>query len=326
MHDLIKRYVEETVRHLPVKEREEVALELETNIEDMLGGDSSTEKVEETLLALGSPAILARQYRGKERYLIGPETFDLYVMVLKIVSLVVGLVTMVITFISLFFAAESIGLPQMIAEVLASVFSGLSSAFLYVTITFAIMSYYQVNTELEEWNLKALHALEEAPTRRIKKSDSIGEMVGLSIFFVLLVVLYSRSDLIALYRKGAEPIPLFISQAMKPYIIGWMITTILTFSVAVVKYAKQFWNTTLFAISALADLVGLCYFIFLSTRWSIYNPDFLAFIPGSMARWQIIIKAACTVLLILTLISLADDAYTVFRRTRPNESGKEPAR
>lgn len=326
MHDLIKRYVEETVRHLPVKEREEVALELETNIEDMLGGDSSTEKVEETLLALGSPAILARQYRGKERYLIGPETFDLYVMVLKIVSLVVGLVTMVITFISLFFAAESIGLPQMIAEVLASVFSGLSSAFLYVTITFAIMSYYQVNTELEEWNLKALHALEEAPTRRIKKSDSIGDMVGLSIFFVLLVVLYSRSDLIALYRKGAEPIPLFISQAMKPYIIGWMITTILTFSVAVVKYAKQFWNTTLFAISALADLVGLCYFIFLSTRWSIYNPDFLAFIPGSMARWQIIIKAACTVLLILTLISLADDAYTVFRRTRPNESGKEPAR
>lgn len=326
MHDLIKRYVEETVRHLPVKEREEVALELETNIEDMLGGDSSTEKVEETLLALGSPAILARQYRGKERYLIGPETFDLYVMVLKIVSLVVGLVTMVITFISLFFAAESIGLPQMIAEVLASVFSGLSSAFLYVTITFAIMSYYQVNTELEEWNLKALHALEEAPTRRIKKSDSIGDMVGLSIFFVLLVVLYSRSDLIALYRKGAEPIPLFISQAMKPYIIGWMITTILTFSVAVVKYAKQFWNTTLFAISALADLVGLCYFIFLSTRWSIYNPDFLAFIPGSMARWHIIIKAACTVLLILTLISLADDAYTVFRRTRPNESGKEPAR
>lgn len=326
MHDLIKRYVEETVRHLPAKEREEVALELEANIEDMLGGDSSREKVEEALLALGSPATLARQYRGKERYLIGPETFDLYVMVLKIVSLVVGLVTMVITFVSLFFASDPINIAQMIAKVLASVFSSLSSAFLWVTITFAIMSYYQVKTEPDQWNRKTLYELEEAPTRRIKKSDSIGDMVGLSIFFVLLIVMFSRSDLIAIYRKGTGPIPLFVSHAIKPYIIGWMITTILTFSIAVVKYAKQFWSTTLFALSALADLVGLCYFIFLSTRWSIYNPDFLIFIPGSMDRWQIIIKAACVVLLILTLISLADDAYTVFKRTRPNESAKEPAR
>lgn len=326
MHDLIVRYVEETVRHLPVKEREDVALELEANIQDMLAGDDSTGKIEETLLALGSPATLARQYRGKERYLIGPETFDLYLMVLKIVSLVVALVTMVITFVSLFFASEPTSIGVMISKVLASVFSGLSGAFLWVTITFAIMSYYQVNTELEEWNLKALHSLEQAPTRRIKKSDSIGDMVGLSIFFVLLIVLYSRSDLIAIYRKGAGPIPLFVSSALKPYIIGWLITTILTFCVAVIKFAKKVWSTQLFVISAVADLLGLCYFIFLSTRWHIYNPDFLAFFSGNINQWQIIVKAACVVLLILTLISLGDDAYTVFRRTRPNESGKAPVR
>lgn len=322
MHDLIARYVEETVRHLPAGDRAEVALELEANIQDMLGGDSSTENVERTLLALGSPAILARQYRAKERYLIGPDTFDLYVMVLKIVSLVVGLVTMVITLVSLFFAAEPTTIGLMISKVLSSIFGALTSSFLWVTITFAIMSYYQVNTALEEWDLKALRALEEAPTRRIKKGDSIGDMVGLSIFFLLLVVLFSRSDLLALYRKGVEPIPLFVADALKPYIIGWMITAVLTFAVAVIKFSKGIWNTTLFMLSCATDLLGLCYFIFLSTRWSIYNPDFVAFIPGSMQRWQIIVKAGCTALAILTLISLLDDAYTVFRRTRPNVSGK----
>lgn len=326
MHDLITRYVEETVRNLPPKDRTEVALELEANIQDMLGGDTSTEKVEETLLALGSPATLARQYRSKERYLIGPETFDLYLMVLKIVSLVVGLVTMVITFVSMFFASEPTSIGLMISKVLASVFSALTSSFLWVTITFAIMSYYQVNTALEEWDIKALRSLEAVPTRLIKKGDSIGDMVGLSIFFVLLLVMYNRPELIAIYRKEAAPIPLFIADALKPYIIGWMVTTILTFSVAVMKYAKRIWNTSLFALSALADLLGLCYFIFLSTRWKIYNPAFLNVFPASMDRWQIIIKAACVVLLILTMISLGDDAYTVFRRTRPNVSEKAPAR
>ncbi len=326
MHDLIARYVEETVRLLPAKERQEVALELEANIQDMLGGDSSTEKIEQTLLALGSPATLARQYRGKERYLIGPESFDLYVMILKIVSLVVGLVTLVITFISLFFSTEPVGIVQMITKVMASVFSALTSAFLWVTITFAIMSYYQVKTELEEWNLKALHSLQQAPTRRIKKSDSIGDMVGLSIFFILLIVLYSRPDLVAIYRRDAAPIALFSSMALKPYIIGWMITTLLTFFVAVLKFSKKTWDTTLFTISALAELLGLCYFIFLSTRWHLYNTAFLAVIPGNLERWQIIIKAACVVLTLLTLVSLGDDAYTVFRRTRPIESETAPAR
>jgi hypothetical protein len=73
MHDLIVRYVEETVRHLPVKEREDVALELEAKYQDMLAGDDS-QGYRENCLALGSPATIARLFRGKERYLIGPVT------------------------------------------------------------------------------------------------------------------------------------------------------------------------------------------------------------------------------------------------------------
>ncbi|NLK06235.1 MAG: hypothetical protein GX315_07695 [Spirochaetales bacterium] len=324
MSDLIGRYVEETVRHLSLKERAELAKELEANIQDMIGGDDSEQHVEQVLLDMGSPSVLAKQYRGKERYLIGPETFDFYWMVLKLVCLVVGIVTVVITLISLFFTESPVGIGTMIAKPIASLFSALSGAFLWVTITFAIMDYYQVNATLESWDAKALHDLEEAPTRLIKKSDSIADLVGLSVFFLLLAVLFNRPELIALYRKDAAPVPLFIGQALRPYVIGWMATVILSFIVSALKWFKGKWTSTLFVLSASVDLLGIIYFIFVATRWKLYNPAFLTIFPGSMTRWQIIIKAASVVLLILTLIGNGDDAYTVFRRTRPDEAG--PAR
>jgi hypothetical protein len=326
MSDLIDRYVAETIRHLSAADRPEVSRELEANIQDMVGNDDSEEHIEQVLLEMGSPSVLAKQYRGKARYLIGPETFDFYWMVLKLVCLVVGIVTVVITLISLFFSETQMSLGMMIAKPLGSLFSALTSAFLWVTITFAIMDYYQVNTVAESWDAKALHSLEKAPTRVIKKSDSIADMVGLSVFFLLLVVLFSRPELVAIYRKEAAAVPLFIPSALKPYIIGWFATTILSFIVSALKWFKGRWTPSLFILSASVDLLGIVYFIFVATRWHIYNPSFLQIFPSSMTRWQIIVKAASVALLILTLIGNGDDAFTVFRRTRPDEADSVPQR
>ena len=326
MSDLIGRYVAETVRHLSASERIDVSRELEANIQDMVGEDGSEEHIEQVLLDLGSPSDLAKQYRGKARYLIGPDTFDFYWIVLKLVSLVVGIVTVVISLISLFFSATPMTLGTMIAKPIGSLFSALASAFLWVTISFAIMDHYQVNATSERWDAKALHSLEEAPTRIIKKSDSIADMVGLSVFFLLLAVLLSKPELIAIYRKDAAAVPLFVGSALQPFIIGWMAATILSFIVSALKWFKGRWTPTLFVLSASADLLGIVYFIFVVTRWQLYNPAFLTLFPGSMTRWQIIIKAASVVLLILTLIGNGDDAYTVFRKTRPDEAAPAPRR
>jgi len=102
--------------------------------------------------------------------------------------------------------------------------------------------------------------------------------------------------------------------------------TILSFIVSALKWFKGRWTPTLFVLSASADLLGIVYFIFVVTRWQLYNPAFLTLFPGSMTRWQIIVKAASVVLLILTLIGNGDDAYTVFRKTRPDEAAPAPRR
>ncbi|MBJ2354823.1 hypothetical protein [Sphaerochaeta sp. S2] len=325
MHELINRYIAETVRHLKPAERMEVEKELTANILDMLPEDPSDEAVEQTLLSMGSPSSLAAKYRGREQYLIGPATYDTYIMVLKIVALVVSLVTLVFTVLSFFFSPSGLSIFEMIAKALASIFSAASGAFLWVTITFAILERCQVKTDLKDWNLTELHNLEEVPTREIKKRDSIADLVGLSLFFLFLGFMYMKGDLLAIYTQDREPIPLFVADLLRPYLIGWMLTTAIAFFVAMFKMARARWTKTVLGFSAASDLLGVFYFIFVATRWNIYNNTALLYFNLSLEWWQIIIKAACVVLLLLTLVSIGEDTYTTLRRNEPAGSGKAPA-
>ncbi|MGE4454388.1 MAG: hypothetical protein AB7D92_07615 [Sphaerochaeta sp.] len=326
MHELISRYIAETVHHLKPDERNEVEKDLRANILDMLGENPTEQEIEQLLLSLGSPSSLAAKYRGSERYLIGPATYDTYLMVLKLVITILSIVTMVFSILSLIFNPSGLTIFTMIGKVLAAIFSGASGAFLWVTITFIILDRYQVKTTMKEWNLAELHALEAVQTKEIKRRDSIVDLVGLSLFFLFLGFLYMNSDLLAIYTKAGNPIPLLVGDVVRPFLLGWMGTTTIAFFVAMIKLFKGRWTKPILACSAASDLLGVFYFIFVATRWHIYNPEALQFFNFSLDWWKIIIKAAGVVLLVLTLVSIADDAYTTLRRSEPSESGKAPAR
>lgn len=78
----MERYIYQVTRRLPKAQRGETAMELRELIGDMAEEKGS---VEAALTALGDPAVFAGQYRGDSRCLIGPEYYDQYVWLLKIV-------------------------------------------------------------------------------------------------------------------------------------------------------------------------------------------------------------------------------------------------
>lgn len=312
MHDLIQRYIAETVRHLKSTERDEVEKELEANILDMVGERATDEEIENTLLSMGSPLELASKYRQKERYLVGPANFDMYLMILKLVALIVSSVTILFTILSFFLNPAGLSIFEMLAKTIGEAFGAATAVFLWVTVTFAILDYNQVKTKHDEWNLAMLRSLEAAPTKIIKKGEVIADLVGLSIFIIILGFLYSRSDLLAIYQKDATPIPMFMASELRPYLIGWVIVTLLSFIMAVVKLVTMRWSKPLFAISAALDVVGVCYFIVVITRWNMYNKEFLDFFNPTIVKWQTIIKISSAALVVLTLIGIAHDAYTTF--------------
>ena len=86
--DLFRRYIYEVSRRLPPRKREETARELQILLDDMLEdrvqGTPSEADAQALLLEMGPPKQLAERYREKKRYLIGPNYYEQYVMLLVI--------------------------------------------------------------------------------------------------------------------------------------------------------------------------------------------------------------------------------------------------
>ena len=92
--EIFERYIREVTRHLPRSQREDVARELRSTLEDSLEGrlkDGAGESAAatETLLNFGPPRALAASYRSGPRHLIGPSLYPDFMNALKITLLVV---------------------------------------------------------------------------------------------------------------------------------------------------------------------------------------------------------------------------------------------
>ncbi len=104
--ELVDRYVHEVGRHLPRKSRADIETEIRSTIEDTLdgyaekqGSDVDEELVVEVLCEFGPPEKMAASYRSGKQYLVGPELFPIFKIVLAVfvsvmsVLFLVGIVT-----------------------------------------------------------------------------------------------------------------------------------------------------------------------------------------------------------------------------------------
>lgn len=93
--NLLEVYIQEVTRRLGEKNREDIALELRSTIEDMLPDDYGEEDVKKVLEKLGSPVKLASGYRDQPMYLIGPRYFDVYVTLLKMILPIATVISLI---------------------------------------------------------------------------------------------------------------------------------------------------------------------------------------------------------------------------------------
>lgn len=166
--ELVERYIHAVIRKLPVKQRIDIEQELRSLIEDMItdrtkGESVSEADVEEVLLELGDPAVLADNYRGKAKYLIGPDNYDTYLFVLKIV-IVAASFGITLAVIIGFFVNPPSSISEVLGDYLGSLIGALSQAFAWVTIIFALFEIRNVSLgrefkESDKWKIHDLPAL-----------------------------------------------------------------------------------------------------------------------------------------------------------------------
>lgn len=145
MKEWIDRYVHAVTGRLPQNQRADIERELRGLIEDMLderagGGEPEADRVEAVLKELGDPEEWAAKYRGRERYLIGPDVFDAYVMVLKVVGASILLGLTVAFFLQLAF--NPAGIMELFANYVVNLVLGLVQGFAWVTFAFALIDHY----------------------------------------------------------------------------------------------------------------------------------------------------------------------------------------
>jgi hypothetical protein len=284
--DLVNRYVYAVTRSLPEKQSADIEKELKTLIDDMIEENdepiSYESKVQKVLVELGDPEMLADNYRGSKRYLIGPQFYEKYILVLKIVLIAVFAGITMAIMAEGFFTKEQNEL-DVVKDYLAALFSGGLQAFAWTTIAFMIAERSYMNTEkgkAEKDNLeKSKWSPSELPVIPERKAlIPIHEPV-ISIIFstIFLVLLYNTPKVFSAYIKVENEtivIPVFSQQAMQGFRIILISILLLLVLKEVLKLYSRRWtlklSTAVAVISAISTILTLSIF----TNSSVWNPDF----------------------------------------------------
>jgi hypothetical protein len=207
--NLIDRYVNEVGRRLPRKQRSDVQKELRSVLEDTLDDQSSGQPTEDDVIALleefGSPEKVAASYRPSGQYLVGPELFPLFKIVLGAVVLAVTIGLTVAFFMgAVFTVIENGDLGSRLLSYLGGYIQALLAAIGSIAILFAVLQQLGVKPDIageEKWEPRDLPDVKDMDV--VGRGESIIGITFTAVFLVLLNVFSDRIGVVVSW--GDEP-------------------------------------------------------------------------------------------------------------------------
>ncbi|MFD1850928.1 HAAS signaling domain-containing protein [Oceanobacillus bengalensis] len=280
--EMIERYIYAVTQKLPQSQREDIAVELRGLIEDMIeervqDKEAMEKDVEEVLMELGNPRNLAQKYRGTKKFLIGPELFDSYILVLKIVLISVAF-TMAISFL-IQIIIEPISILDHFIDLIVSTVTAIPMAFGWTTFGFALAERFgeinQVDLQMDkDWKPSDLAPIPD-PKGRIKRGDPIAGI----IFYVFFIVFFSFSTNyfgIWIFNDGYRgTIPFINEEVNNIYLL--LIILILLFGVLKesLKLIYGKWTSQLVLFSAIVNFISFIAVVLLISEPGFWNPDLM---------------------------------------------------
>lgn len=284
--EYVDRYIYAVTQKLPEKQRSDIEKELRGLIEDMLeervnGEEITQQHVEEVLLELGNPSELADQYRGYRRYLIGPEMFPSYWMILKIVLVAIGIAMTVVFMIDMVMEPK-LEVTNVVGDYIISIIDTLVQGFVWVTIVFAIIEYSGLNskkklgidTATKSWKPSMLADIPD-PSTKIKKSDSIASLL-FTVFFGIIFIF--SIELISVYfssNGSFTRIPIFDAEVVRGYLPFGVGVLALFMMRDILKLVVGKWTVKVGVVSIAANVIWWILALFLFNDQLIWNPTFM---------------------------------------------------
>lgn len=335
--EMIDRYIYAVIQRLPASQRVDIEKEVRGLIQDMLeeksGGKAETkENVEAVLIELGNPKELADKYRGGKRYLIGPELYDKYWSVLKIVLVAVAIAMTVVYVIQFIMNPENI--LQIFIELLGTTFSAGIQGFAWVTVIFMVMEYNWLNKDElskgleEEWDPSDLPEVPDT-NLRIKQSEPIIGII-MSILFICFLIFSSENIGAYLFQDGSTLaiIPVFNEEGISAILPLIYLLVGIGILKECVKFVVKKWTKRLAISNIIINVISFIIIAFILAQPGLWNMDFMtmmvqsgAFAEGSEAYqtistiWRLATEGLVFVVGIIYLIDTIVPLYKTFFQT-----------
>lgn len=191
---IIDRYLAAVSDSLPVRHRKDTVTEIRSLIQDALddrskaeGKEPDEEMMAAVLKEFGPPEKIVAPYLP-EKYLIGPQLFPTFMLVLRIALPIIVVLSLIG-----YWIGANISLPitgvDLLADVLKSLGNALTTvvaAFGNIVLIFAILQWaipeFRVPTQAKEWDPRSLKPISKPD--KIKRAELIAE-----IFFILVALI-----------------------------------------------------------------------------------------------------------------------------------------
>lgn len=282
--EMIDRYIYAVTKRLPEAQSKDVADELRGLIEDMLDEriqdrGVKEEDVEEVLLELGHPGNLARKYRGTRKYVIGPEMYDLYMLVLKIalISVIIGFTAVFVIQVIL----NPMNILNYFVDYIVSFFTAIIPNVIgWTTLGFALAEYFSAgkleNINLDRgWKPSDLAPVPD-PKRQIKRSETI---TGIIFYVLIMVFLAFSNEYFGIWTfQGGEfsgAVPFLNEESYGSLLLVILIVSGFGIVKECLKFMYQKWTFSLVIFTTIVNLISITLILFMTTNSSFWNPNFM---------------------------------------------------
>lgn len=280
--ELKERYIYAVTQKLAPSQRKDIAEELRGLIDDMLeertlGKPATGSDLEEILIELGNPKELAQKYRGTNKFLIGPELFDSYMLVLKIVMVTVASLIGVGFVIHIIFNPVSI-LDHFI-DFIVSIVTGLPTAFGWTTLSFALAERFS-DIKAKDLQFEGDWKPSELPIIPNKKGKINRSEPILGIIFYTIALLFFTFSMnyfgIWIFNDGFTGTVPFINEDAN-FLFLLFIIVVLGFGILKdsLKLIYGRWNTLLVVFTFILNSISLIAVILIITQPDFWNPNFM---------------------------------------------------
>ncbi|MEK4069680.1 HAAS signaling domain-containing protein [Peribacillus sp. FSL R5-0717] len=326
--ELIELYIQEVTRRLPEKNRADIALELQSTIEDMLPDDHTEQDVKAVLLKLGDPVTLAGGYRDRPMHLIGPRYYDVYISLLKMILPIAAVISLIALVGDNPFRDTGNTVMEAILKIIGKGISSIISTgiqvFFWLTLSFAILERLDtskdqspVTKDLKPWTPENLKDIPNISKKKaVPMIEVFASLLGLSVFAALY---FNAANLLGVYetRNGSL---IFVTPSFNQDVLNsyWLLVSCVIIIGVLLTIYKLFlgrWTLKLAFFHAIYQLLYTLAFIIIISNPDLLNPEFLAYQRTlfSIDEWKSSIYWG---LILISIIFAAYDTYQGFRKAK----------